>query len=99
MGRILSTDRRTALVRVGVADDARHRPAPAGDLAGFDPLAVAQAMIGRRRRPQLGTPDIEDRICLDGQAAGRAPNETIASANQLLISLYPLDSTNLLKGA
>src|SRR5258708_39122610 len=55
---------RGGLTIVGVADDAQHRAASAGDLAGFDLLAVrldrlvgpdtkVHAIIGRRRRTPL----------------------------------------------
>src|SRR4051812_45409855 len=61
---------RGGLQIVGVADDAQHRAASAGDLAGVDLRAVrldrlvgpdtkVHAIIGRRRRTPLGTPDIE----------------------------------------
>ena len=66
---------RGGLQIVGVADDAQHRAASARDLAGFDLLAVrldrlvgpdtkVHAIIGRRSRTPLGTPDIEGRTCL-----------------------------------
>src|SRR6185295_12469837 len=71
---------------VGVAYDAQHRAASARDLAGFDLLAVrldrvagpdtkVHAIIGRRRRTPLGTPDIEGRTCLGVQASGLAPRD------------------------
>jgi len=65
---VIEVERR-GLQIVGVADDAQHRAAPARDLAGFDLFAVrlnrpvgpdtqVHAIVGRRRRTPLGTPDI-----------------------------------------
>ena len=77
---------RGGLQIVGVANDAQHRAASARDLAGFDLLAVrldrlvgpdtkVHAIIGRRRRTPLGTPDIEGRTCPGVQASGLAPRD------------------------
>src|SRR6476469_3699712 len=56
---------------VGVAYHTQHRAAPAGNPAEFDrlarrdrsiePDAEVHAIVGRRRRTPLGTPDIEGR--------------------------------------
>src|SRR6202051_4187174 len=67
---------------VGIADDTQHRAASAGNHAGFDLLAVrldrlvgpdtkVHAIIGRRHRTPLGTPDVEGRTCLGVEARGR----------------------------
>src|SRR5262245_3638217 len=80
---------RSGLQIVGVANDAQHRATSARNLAklylaGFDLFAVrldrlvgpdtkVHAVIGRRRRAPLGTPDIEGRTCLGVQAGGPTP--------------------------
>lgn len=77
---------RGGLQIVGVADDAQHRAASAGDLAGFDLFAVrfdrpvgpdteVRAVLGRRRRTPLGPPDIEGRTCAGVQARCLAPRD------------------------
>src|SRR5262244_2797269 len=74
---------RGGLQIVGVANDAQHRAASARNLAnlyfaGLDLLAVrldrlvgpdtkVHAIIGRRRRTPLGTPDIEGWTCFGVQ--------------------------------
>src|SRR4029078_12530011 len=79
-------EERGRLQIVGVADDAQHRAAPTGDLAGLDRFAVRRdrqvradaevdAVFVLLRRTPLGMPNSEGGICPGVQAGGPAPRD------------------------